>query len=143
MSTAPQTADKPHGDVSRKVFARLFQKAVQSRAHSPCRRRNGEISLWRLLFAKLFLCACAAKEKAGYRLSICSIKLNMNFVINLTQKDFVRRIPPQSPFQYEVVLHGWRIALHLCQSQLTVPSPRIVIFIPYFDDISDSLSIIS
>ena len=138
-----QTTDKPHGDVFKKVFASLFQKAAPSKARSLGRLRRGEISLRRLLFAKLFLCACAAKEKAGYRLSICSIMLNMNFVINLTQKDFVRRIPPQSPFQYEVVLHGWRIALHLCQSQLTVPSPRIVIFIPYFDDISDSLSIIS
>ena len=27
-------------------------------------------------------CACAAKEKADYRLSVCIILLNMNFVIN-------------------------------------------------------------
>ena len=76
-------ADKPHGGVLRKVFARLFQKAVQSRAHSPCRLRRGEISLRRLLFAKLFLCACATKEKADYRLSISNMLLNLNFVINL------------------------------------------------------------
>ncbi|MGM9644685.1 MAG: hypothetical protein ACI3X1_06320, partial [Eubacteriales bacterium] len=57
----------------------------------------GEISLRRLLFAKLFLCACAAKEKADYRLSVCFILLNMNFVINLTL--FEKKGFPYNPSQ--------------------------------------------
>ena len=69
---------------SGKFSPAFFKKAAPSKARSLGRLRRGEISLRRLLFAKLFLCACAAKEKAGYRLSICGIMLNMNFVINLT-----------------------------------------------------------
>ena len=103
-----QTADKPHGVVSRKVFARLFQKAAPSKARSLGRRRNGEISLRRLLFAKLFLCACAAKEKADYPLSIDNKLLNLSFVINLSENS--SKFQPAVRFCIETVLNLRQIA---------------------------------
>jgi hypothetical protein len=52
-----------------KVFARLFQKAAQSRARSPCRLRRGEIPFTALSFLhSFFLCALCVKEKSGKRL---------------------------------------------------------------------------
>ena len=52
-------------DKAVKVFARLFQKAAQSRARSPRRRpQTAKSPFRRFLFAKLFLCAYMVKEKA-------------------------------------------------------------------------------
>ena len=51
-----------------KVLVELFQKLARveaADASSPSQRRN---ALSAFLFAKLFLCACGAKEKAGNRL---------------------------------------------------------------------------
>ena len=55
-------------DKAVKVFARLFQKAAQSRARSPRLRRpqTAKPSYRRFLFAKLFLCAYMVKEKASF-----------------------------------------------------------------------------
>ena len=54
-------------DKAVKVFARLFQKAAQSRARSPRRRpQTAKPSYRRFLFAKLFLCAFMVKEKASF-----------------------------------------------------------------------------
>ena len=55
------------GEAAAKVFARLFQKAAQSRARSPCRLRRGEMLLLRVSFLlSFFLCASSAKEKSGH-----------------------------------------------------------------------------
>jgi len=55
-------------DKAVKVFARLFQKAAQSRARSPRRRpQTAKPSYRRFLFAKLFLCAYMVKEKALFK----------------------------------------------------------------------------
>ena len=106
-----QTADKPHGASSGKFSPAFSKRRRPSKARSLGRRRNGEISLRHLLFAKLLsflaetrtpclqgafaakchrlslssrriFCACAVKEKADYRLSICNSLLNVHFVIN-------------------------------------------------------------
>ena len=50
-----------------KVLVELFQKLARvkaAHAFSPSQRRN---ALAAFLFAKLFLCACGVKEKAGVR----------------------------------------------------------------------------
>ena len=48
-----------------KVFARLFQKAAQSRARSPCRLRRGEILLSAFSFCQAFSFGpLVSKEKA-------------------------------------------------------------------------------
>jgi hypothetical protein len=73
----------PTAASSGKFSPAFFKRRRPSKARSLGRRRNGEISLRRLLFAKLFLCACAAKEKADYRLLIRNNLLNVSFVSNL------------------------------------------------------------
>ena len=61
-----QTVDK-----AVKVFARLFQKAAQSRARSPRRcPQTAKFSYRRFLFAKLFLCAYMVKEKASFSIAL-------------------------------------------------------------------------
>ena len=111
-SFRPQSFRRKLGQITQSVFAIFLKRRRPSKARSLGRLRRGEIPLRRLLFAKLLsflaetrtpckqgafaakchrlslssrriFCACAAKEKAGYRLSICSVMLNMNFVINL------------------------------------------------------------
>ena len=47
---------------------------------------GGEISLWRFLFAKLFLCAYIVKEKAGKH--ICTLTVRVLFVDNLKSPYF-------------------------------------------------------
>ena len=46
-----------------KVFARLFQKAAQSRARSPCRLRRGEIHFPAFLFCLAFFFALSTSKK--------------------------------------------------------------------------------
>ena len=81
----PKLMTNPTAASSGKFSPAVFKRRRPSKARSLGRRRNGEISLRRLLFAKLFLCACADKEKADYRLSVCIILLNVNVVINLSE----------------------------------------------------------
>ena len=51
-----------------KVFARLFQKAAQSRARSPCRLRRGETPFTAFSFCQAFSFGpVASKEKAEKR----------------------------------------------------------------------------
>ena len=72
MSAGRQTVDK-----AVKVFARLFQKAAQSRARSPRRRpQTAKPSYRRFLFAALrskvcfSLCAYMVKEKASFSFAL-------------------------------------------------------------------------
>ena len=49
-----------------KVFARLFQKAAQSRARSPCRApQSAKSPFGAFLFVSFFFCAYIAKRKSG------------------------------------------------------------------------------
>ncbi|MCI5575512.1 MAG: hypothetical protein MR379_08105 [Clostridiales bacterium] len=62
-----------------KVFARLFQKAVQSRAHSPCRRPQAAKSPYGAFFLPSFFFAPASSKKKRVEV-LCTFTVVVSFV---------------------------------------------------------------
>ena len=64
-----------------KVFARLFQKAVRSRAHSPCRRPQAAKSPYGAFFLPSFFFAPASSKKKRVKV-LCTLTVVVPFVNN-------------------------------------------------------------
>ena len=78
-----------------KVFVRLFQKAVRSRAHSPCRRPQAAKFPHGAFFVPSFVFAPASSKKKRVEV-LCNFTVVVPFVDNQTRGCRIMRQPRRS-----------------------------------------------